>query len=590
MKYSALLLTVSFSLVVGCDTEDDAPGLLSATENIGPEGGWVSLDDGASIDIPSGALDEAVAITLSQTDDSPSSGYEALSRVYRFEPSGLTFDIAATATMPFTGAADEAVMYWSQPGGGYEDIGGEASRSLLAAQIMHFSTGFVGRRLGADGDGDGDADGDGDGDADGDSDGDGDADGDSDGDADGDADSEEESDGGGCPCGSDDECRPSAVGECLAGSCSCEMDTPCSPDPTPFNTHLYCVEGDTLTIRRTERGVVENELTQVYSRVGEEPICEPVFYHPIACGGDLVGTWTITSVCADIEAFRRAVGGTCPAASISEPMSTASGTLTVDAFGNITRDITGSTTATIGVPSACRVGPPGSECAITQTWLAAQISTAEVNCVELASNDCDCQVDMAETYDDASRYFDGSRSGEIVVINAADDSCAALGADSHCMWLGDGMASCAESCTESADCSCSPRLCVDGECVEGYCPCRAGLTSCHEGRECTDLDTDVANCGECRHHCRGDGAICVSGVCTASNCPGDPETEFCDELDNDCDGEVDEGFVTGEYCELVTGAMACDGRPCVDCHTVLTGCGGHTRCDFDGAVCCDYEC
>jgi hypothetical protein len=43
----------------------------------------------------------------------------------------------------------------------------------------------------------------------------------------------------------------------------------------------------------------------------------------------------------------------------------------------------------------------------------------------------------------------------------------------------------------------------------------------------------------------GVGACARTGICTAGNdsCrPGAPTTEICDAIDNNCDGDVDEGF------------------------------------------------
>jgi len=67
--------------LVGCD---------SVGEGIGPEGGVVVSDDGRiTLDIPEGALDEAVEITIEEVDDLPE---DALGPAYRVLPVGTVFN------------------------------------------------------------------------------------------------------------------------------------------------------------------------------------------------------------------------------------------------------------------------------------------------------------------------------------------------------------------------------------------------------------------------------------------------------------------------------------------------------------------
>src|SRR5262245_60833528 len=77
------------------------------------------------------------------------------------------------------------------------------------------------------------------------------------------------------------------------------------------------------------------------------------------------------------------------------------------------------------------------------------------------------------------------------------------------------------------------------------------------------LTTDPYNCGECGHACTFPNAqgLCVDGGCVQGPCqygfvdvdggdPGceygciatEPPTEVCDDRDNDCNGQVDDGF------------------------------------------------
>jgi hypothetical protein len=82
MKLETLAIAcLALVTVTGCDV---------AGEGIGPEGGVVVSDDGRlTLDIPEGALDEPVEITIEEVDDLPEN---ALGPAYRVGPVGTLFN------------------------------------------------------------------------------------------------------------------------------------------------------------------------------------------------------------------------------------------------------------------------------------------------------------------------------------------------------------------------------------------------------------------------------------------------------------------------------------------------------------------
>jgi hypothetical protein len=147
------------------------------------------------------------------------------------------------------------------------------------------------------------------------------------------------------------------------------------------------------------------------------------------------------------------------------------------------------------------------------------------------------------------------------------------------------------------------------------------------GPSCTaDTENDPLNCGMCDHVCSllGAFATCVGGQCVIDECaegykdlnmddqdgceyvcPVYPvQEEICDGLDNNCDGEKDEGFdlttvencgSCGNNCELANASVACEdvnadpANPSYQC--VITDCAdGYKDIDKVHSNGCEYEC
>jgi hypothetical protein len=102
-----------------------------------------------TVTVPPGALSADVSIMVSETMLSAPSGSTAYSSVFHFEPDGLTFAAPVTVSMPYQGDAASAALLWSeQPSSGYVELDSFASATVVTAQVMTFSYGYVGKKHG----------------------------------------------------------------------------------------------------------------------------------------------------------------------------------------------------------------------------------------------------------------------------------------------------------------------------------------------------------------------------------------------------------------------------------------------------------
>jgi hypothetical protein len=198
--------------------------------------------------------------------------------------------------------------------------------------------------------------------------------------------------------------------------------------------------------------------------------------------------------------------------------------------------------------SACDAAPPGDEvCNALDDDCDGVVDEGTLNacgaCGALSpdlcdglDNDCDGVIDPGYDVDDPCSVGIGAcrRAGFIVCTPAGGSACSAieaLPADEICNRLDD-------------DC--------DGETDEGLLdigPCTVGVGAClSEGR-----------------------SSCAAGESFCAAVPGEPGVETCNGLDDDCDGEADEGFGLGEPCEVGqslcrnTGVIVCDAEGAARC-------------------------
>lgn len=144
--------------------------------------------------------------------------------------------------------------------------------------------------------------------------------------------------------------------------------------------------------------------------------CDPTFGAGQACGGTLAGTWTYVGGCVDPAAILARVQLLCPSATISNQAHSSGGTLTVDANGTITRNVSNTTTGDVHVPSACASivgGCSGVEFAITS-----QFPSSTATCVA-AGADCDCAVATITTLNDTGTY---TVNGGVVTVHSGGNT------------------------------------------------------------------------------------------------------------------------------------------------------------------------
>jgi hypothetical protein len=183
---------------------------------------------------------------------------------------------------------------------------------------------------------------------------------------------------------------------------------------------------------------------------------------------------------------------------------------------------------------------------------------------------------------------------------------------------GPGSTLCGQSCvntsSDNANCGSCGKVCSAGTvCGSGSCSisCPSGETACTSGGSgdagagagvCTNLQTDVTNCGQCNNKCPS-GFVCNVGTCAVTcqtglvNCGGqciDPKTNanFCG-ASGAC-GTGDAGGSKGSVCSggktcnngscsLVCGpgTVNCGGA-CIDPNTSNTNCGATGACGVGG--------
>ncbi len=123
----------------GSGAAGNGTGGSAGGQAVGTSGGSVT-QAGVMLDIPANALSTTTMITVATT--TAPVGYTLASAAYQFGPSGTTFAQPVAVTIPLTVVTTGVHVFWSNAGGGFDDVGGTINGSSITANVSHFSTGF----------------------------------------------------------------------------------------------------------------------------------------------------------------------------------------------------------------------------------------------------------------------------------------------------------------------------------------------------------------------------------------------------------------------------------------------------------------
>jgi hypothetical protein len=124
--------------------EQDLPTNVSV--QVGQKGGTLKAK-GMTLEIPEGALDKNVKVSISNAGQSAPKDVRAkqLSDVYEFGPSGTTFTKEVKITFEAESEDERAEVYFTkEDGSGFERIDSNKNGRQVSALVKHFSQGFVG--------------------------------------------------------------------------------------------------------------------------------------------------------------------------------------------------------------------------------------------------------------------------------------------------------------------------------------------------------------------------------------------------------------------------------------------------------------
>jgi len=224
-----------------------------------------------------------------------------------------------------------------------------------------------------------------------------------------------------------------------------------------------------------------------------------------------------------------------------------------------------------GLPGICAAGTTacvGGATVCNQTNQAG-VEQFPTNCADGLDNDCDGLADAADpgcAVAAEANCFDGSDNNQDGLTDCADPTCAGAtgGTTTTC-----GVGACANT---------GNQICQGGVPVPNCTPLPAGTETCNNIDDNCDgtVDNGIAAvpsvCGT--GICAATGQItCVGGQLVDSCIPGTPQAEVCNNLDDDCNGVIDNIAAVPTSCGVgacaSTGQLVCQGGNTVDTCTPL---------------------
>lgn len=115
------------------------------TATVSPEGGTITTSDGVVLEVPYGAVDTPVTLTVTTTTLDPEPGLDAVSPVYAFEPEGTVFVRPIEVRLPRPAGVSNAQVYWTKLGSTeFEPVASRVEGDAIVATTNHFSLAVLG--------------------------------------------------------------------------------------------------------------------------------------------------------------------------------------------------------------------------------------------------------------------------------------------------------------------------------------------------------------------------------------------------------------------------------------------------------------
>lgn len=144
---SILMIAALVFLLPACSGGSDTV----ETFPVGPSGGTFESPDGVKLEIPQGALDQEIEITVTKTSIS-TDDFDAAGDFFEFGPAGTTFNSDITLTIPYdpqkaTGPEENLRLWYSDSASGpFSPLPGSANTTAktVAGAVNHFSVAAAG--------------------------------------------------------------------------------------------------------------------------------------------------------------------------------------------------------------------------------------------------------------------------------------------------------------------------------------------------------------------------------------------------------------------------------------------------------------